>query len=585
MSSTDQKLILKHEETSTTIECPLSKFELINSSIFNKGSAFTPEERAEFNLKGLLPSKTNSLEEQIERSYKQYSDLTHPLRKNDFMTSLRQQNKTLYYALVSKNLSEMIPVIYTPTEGDAIINYSNRFRRPEGCFLDITSPETIEERLEAFGMSDDLDYIVVSDGEAILGIGCQGVGGASRISLAKLGLMTLCAGIHPGRGLAVALDVGTNNKDLATDPLYMGNKFSRISGDKYFEFLDKFMMVLKNKYPNVIVHFEDFGVPNAQILLDKYRDVIPCFNDDIQGTGAVVTASLMAALKYTNRELPSSKILVYGAGTAGCGIAQQIVNHLQSFGLTQAEAYGKIYCVDRFGLIVKSLASKSNPTQMFYAKDDAEFEGVDTTNLKEVIEHIKPTCLIGCSTQAGAFTEEIVKTMWKNNSHPIIFPLSNPTKKSEATPADILKWTDNQALVATGSPFAPVGEYKIAQNNNCFSFPGIGLGAVTIKATKISDGMISACVNALADLSPLSQLKEGDGKNHAVGLLPGVEEIIACSSEVAAAVALEGIKEGLCTVEGLPTDFAEMKKLVEKNMWKPVYKDLVKSNKQYTFQT
>ncbi|OBA28301.1 hypothetical protein HANVADRAFT_51619 [Hanseniaspora valbyensis NRRL Y-1626] len=585
MSTNSDKLILKHEEDSDVIPCPITKFELINSSIFNKGSAFTYEEREQFNLKGLLPSKTNSLEEQIERSYKQYSDLTHPLRKNDFMTSLRQQNKTLYYALVSQNLTEMIPIIYTPTEGDAIINYSNRFRRPEGCFLDITSPESIEERLEAFGLSEDLDYIVVSDGEAILGIGCQGVGGASRISLAKLGLMTLCAGIHPARGLAVALDVGTNNKDLATDPLYMGNKFSRISGEKYFEFLDKFLMVLKRKYPNVIVHFEDFGVPNAQILLDKYRDVIPCFNDDIQGTGAVVTASLMAALKFTNRDLPSSKILVYGAGTAGCGIAQQIVNHLKSFGLTEKEAYSKIYCVDRFGLIVKSLESKSNPTQMFYAKDDADFEGVDTTSLKEVINHIKPTCLIGCSTQAGAFNEEIIKTMLKHNPDPIIFPLSNPTKKSEATPNDLLKWTNNKALVATGSPFADVGEYKIAQNNNCFSFPGIGLGAVTIKATKISDGMISACVNALAELSPLSKIKKEDGQTHSVGLLPGVEEIISCSSVVAAAVALEGIKEGLATVDNLPTDFAEMKTLVERNMWKPVYKDLVKSDKEYTFQT
>ncbi|KAF0268033.1 hypothetical protein FOG51_00261 [Hanseniaspora uvarum] len=580
----DNKIIFKHEEDSNTIVCPLSKFELINSSIFNKGSAFTNEEKDLFNLKGLLPSKTNTLEEQIERSYKQYSDLTHPLRKNDFMTSLRQQNKTLYYALVAKNLTEMIPIVYTPTEGDAIINYSNRFRRPEGCFLDITCPEEIKNRLECFGLKEDLDYIVVSDGEAILGIGCQGVGGASRISLAKLGLMTLCAGIHPARGLAVALDVGTNNKDLATDPLYMGNKFSRISGDNYFAFLDKFMMVLKEHYPNVIVHFEDFGVPNAQILLDKYRDVIPCFNDDIQGTGAVVTASLMAALKYTNRKLPESKILVYGAGTAGCGIAQQIVNHLKSFGLTEEEAYSKIYCIDRFGLIVESLKSKSNPTQMSYAKKDADFEGVDTTSLEQVIAHIKPTCLIGCSTQAGAFTEEIVKTMHKYNEDPIIFPLSNPTKKSEAVPADLLKWTNNKALVATGSPFADVGEFKIAQNNNCFSFPGIGMGAVIIKATKISDGMISACVNALADLSPLFQLKENDPRGHSVGLLPSVEEIISCSSEIAAAVAIEGIKEGLNTVEGLPTDFKEMKKLVEKNMWKPVYKQYVKSDKPYTFQ-
>lgn len=581
----NEKIIFKHDEDKDTIECPLTKFELINSSIFNKGSAFTSEEKDLFNLKGLLPSKTNTLEEQIERSYKQFSDLTHPLRKNDFMTSLRQQNKTLYYALVAKNLTEMIPIVYTPTEGDAIINYSNRFRRPEGCFLDITCPDEIKDRLQSFGLKEDLDYIVVSDGEAILGIGCQGVGGASRISLAKLGLMTLCAGIHPARGLAVALDVGTNNKDLATDPLYMGNKFSRISGDKYFEFLDKFMMVLKEHYPNVIVHFEDFGVPNAQILLDKYRDVIPCFNDDIQGTGAVVTASLMAALKYTNRTLPESKILVYGAGTAGCGIAQQIVNHLKSFGLSEEEAYSKIYCIDRFGLIVESLKSKSNPTQMKYAKSDKEFEGVDTTSLEQVISHIKPTCLIGCSTQAGAFTEDIIKTMHKYNEDPIIFPLSNPTKKSEAVPADILKWTNNKALVATGSPFADVGEFKIAQNNNCFSFPGIGMGAVTIKATKISDGMISACVNALANLSPLSQLKENDTRGHSVGLLPSVEEIISCSSEIAAAVAIEGIKEGLNTIDGLPTDFSEMKKLVEKNMWKPVYKPYVKSDKPYTFQT
>lgn len=563
------------------IECSLTGFQLLNSPIFNKGSAFTQEERIAFNLEGLLPPQVNTLDEQIERAYKQLCYLKTPLAKNDFMTSMRVQNKVLFYELVRRHIRELVPIIYTPTEGDAIAAYSYRFRKPEGVFLDITEPCSIESRLAAYGEDKDVDYIVVSDGEGILGIGDQGIG-AVRITTAKLALMTLCAGIHPARGIGVALDVGTNNKQLARDELYMGNRFSRIRGKQYDDFLDNFIKVLKKRYPNAVLHFEDFGVTTARPLLERYRHQLPCFNDDIQGTGAVVMASLLAALRHTNRNLLDSSILIYGAGSAGLGIADQIVNHMVTCGISAEEARSKIYLMDKNGLLLSSMKAILSPAQFLYAKGDESWFNISTNSLLDVVSHVKPTCLIGCSTQAGAFNKTIVKEMYKHNPRPIIFPLSNPTRLHEAIPEDLLKWTNFDALVATGSPFEPINGYRISENNNCFSFPGIGLGAVLSRARVISDTMISAAVDQLASLSPLTP---GDSKP---GLLPPLEEIHETSSKVATAVILQALKEGNARIEEevvpgeqyktvtVPRDFDGCLEWVKNQMWKSEYRPMIK---------
>lgn len=559
------------------IECDLTGFQLLNSPIFNKGSAFTQEERNAFGLNGLLPPQVNDLDGQVDRAYAQFSYLKTPLAKNDFCTSMRIQNKVLYYELVRRHIREMLPIIYTPTEGDAIAAYSHRFRKPEGCFLDIDDPDSIDARLASYGEDKDIDYIVVSDGEGILGIGDQGVGGI-RIAIAKLGLMTLCGGIHPGRVLPIVLDVGTNNEKLRNDELYMGNKSNRIRGEQYWSFVDKFIHALKNRFPNAVLHYEDFGVSTGREMLYKYRDVIPSFNDDIQGTGAVVMASMTAALKFSNRELLDSKVLIYGAGSAGLGIADQFTNHMVSHGATPEEARAKIHCMDRNGLITESSEGTSE-TQKLYADKDANWVGVDKTSLVECVRHVKPTVIVGCSTQPGAFTEEVIKEMYKHNSQPIVFPLSNPTRLHEAIPIDIMKWTDNNALIATGSPFPPVDGYAISENNNCFTFPGIGLGAVLSRCTTISDTMVSAAVDQLASLSP-------KWENPKFGLLPRLEEIDEVSAKVATAVILQSLKEGTARVENeerpnggfvqVPREFNQCHKWVQSQMWKPIYRPLVK---------
>lgn len=559
------------------IECSLEGFNLLNSPIFNKGSAFTKEERKAFGLEGLLPSRVNSLDEQVGRAYYQFTYLKTPLAKNDFCTSMRLQNKVLYYELVRRNIREMLPIIYTPTEGDAIATYSQRFRKPEGCFLDISDPDSIDRRLSAYGEDKDIDYICVSDGEGILGIGDQGVGGI-RIAVAKLGLMTLCAGIHPGRVMPVVLDVGTNNEELLNHELYMGNKFKRVRGEEYWSFVDKFINAVKKRFPRAVLHYEDFGVTTGRDMLYKYREALPSFNDDIQGTGAVVMASITAALKFSNRNLLDTKVVIYGAGSAGLGIADQIVNHMVSHGSTVAEARKCIYPMDRNGLILKSSTSNTE-AQMNYAHETSEWEGINTKSLLEVVSKVKPTVLVGCSTQAGAFTEEIIKEMYKHNKQPIVFPLSNPTRLHEAFPVDIMKWTDNNALIATGSPFTPVDGYTISENNNCFTFPGIGLGAVLSRCTYISDSMVSAAVDRLAELSP----KMEDPKN---GLLPRLEEIDEVSAKIATSVILQALKDGLARVEDeerpdggfveVPRDFDGCLKWVKSQMWRPVYRPLVK---------
>ena len=563
------------------IECSITGTVLLNNALYNKGTAFKPQEREEFNLKGLLPERVNSLDEQVERAYQQFRYLKTPLARNDFCTSMRRQNLVLYFALVGRNIKEMLPIIYTPTEGDAIMAYSERFRKPEGCFLDIKSPETIEERLSLFGSAEDIDYIVVSDGEGILGIGDQGVGGV-RISVAKLGLMTLCGGIHPGRVLPVALDVGTDNKRLLEDPLYVGNRFPRVRGKEYWEFIDKFVHVVKKFFPKAVLHYEDFGVSNAKTMLEKYRDFLPSFNDDIQGTGSVVMASLIAALKYSSKNLEDCKVLIYGAGSAGLGVANQIYKSLVISGSDPEKAKGLVHLMDKKGLIKKS-DNDASEGQKLFAKEDKDWEGNDTKSLLEVVKKVKPDVLVGCSTQPGSFTEEVIKEIYKHHKYPIVFPLSNPSRLHEAFPVDIMKWTENNALIATGSPFEPVDGIDNAENNNCYTFPGIGLSAVLSRSKTISDSMINAGIEQLASLSPRMS-------NPKAGLLPDIHHINEVSARVATAMILQALDEGVATVESenkpngekvsVPRSFNECLSWVKSQMWKAEYRPLLKTSYQ-----
>lgn len=452
-------------------------------------------------------------------------------------------------------------------------------------FLDINHPDDIESRLAHYGDAEDVDYIVVTDSEAILGIGDQGTGGIG-ISLAKLALMTICAGVHPSRVIPVCLDVGTNNEEKLNDPLYMGNRMRRVRGEQYDQLVDNFVQTVKRMFPSAVLHFEDFGVKNANRLLRKYRDQLPCFNDDIQGTGAVTLAAVNAGLKSFGNELANAKVLIYGAGSAGVGVAEQISNHLVSGGMSPEEARSHVYLMDRPGILVNSLGEEHlSESQMPYAKDDSAFEEMDRKSLLDVVRRIKPDVLIGCSTQPGAFTEDVVREMASHVERPVILPLSNPTRLHEAVPEDLINWTDGRALVATGSPFPPVNGRPIAENNNCYVFPGIGLGAVLSRASRISDGMIAAAVEELSDLSPV--LKDPKGS-----LLPEIDDIFEISAKVATAVVLAAVKEGLQRVGDelspwsnehvvIPDNYTDCLRWVKSQMWKPEYRPYRKDSHRW----
>lgn len=452
------------------LECALEGKALLNNPQFNKGSGFPSDERDKFNLRGLLPSKICSLDTQVERAYTQYCDIDSPLMKNAFLLSMHDQNEVLFFKLISSHLKEMMPIIYTPTQGDAIASFSRLFRRPKGCF--ITYGDTnMEQMLSQFGDPEDIDYVVVTDGEAILGIGDQGVGGVL-ISNAKLFLMTLCAGIHPNRVLPVVLDVGTDNKSLLNDSLYLGLHCNRIRGDKYYEFVDRFIQAQQKVFPNAVLHFEDFAFRTARALLDEYSDKITCFNDDIQGTGAVTLAALMSASSVQGRKISEQRIVVYGHGSAGLGIADQVRDAMVMEGLSKEEAVSRFWMLGSRGLDLKSWTDVLTSHQLDYARPDEEWgnPGKKKITLLEVIQKVKPTIIIGSSAQPNSITEECCREMIKHCDRPIIFPLSNPSNLCEALPSDITKWTEGKALIATGSPFENTRyngkEYVVAQCNN-----------------------------------------------------------------------------------------------------------------------
>lgn len=552
---------------------------MLNEPMLNKGSAFSKAEREEFDLTGLLPPAVNTLEEQVQRAYTQFKNCPTPLSKHVFTESMKVQNEVLYYRMIKDHLKEMFSIIYTPTAGEYIENYSQLFRKPEGCFMDINHPEQMEERLRQYGGSEDIDYIVVTDSEGILGIGDQGVGGVG-IAIAKLVLMTVCAGIDPGRSIPVVLDVGTDNTEKLSDPMYLGNRIRRVRGKEYDKFVEKFVATVKKIYPKAILHFEDFGTKNAYDILRTYENKFSCFNDDIQGTGAVTVSALTAAMKSLDSDLLDSKIVLFGAGSAGTGIASQIVDYFLVKGRTEREACDQMWLIDRQGLLLDSMKDNLNEGQKRFTVKDKDWEGVDTTKLLEVIKNVKPNILIGCSTRPGSFTEEIVKEMAKHHEHPIIFPLSNPTKLHEAVPSDLLHWTNGKAIVATGSPFDPVDGHVISENNNCFIFPGIGLGGVLSRANRITKGMIAAAIDALVAQSPILT-------DHKAGLLPDIADIYEISANIAAAVVLQALKEGVAEVESekqmysqesvvVPRDYSGCLQWVKNQMWIPEYRPLRK---------
>ncbi|CAN8101692.1 unnamed protein product [Discula destructiva] len=560
--------------TSGPLECALTGTVLLNHPYFNKGSAFPSSERRDFKLTGLLPQSIQTLEQQAKRAYQQFSCAPDDLAKNAFMTSMKEQNEVLYFKLLQDHLDEMLSIIYTPTEGEAIQNFSRLFRRPEGCFLNINDVDRVHDDLAQWGRPEDIDYIVVTDGEEILGIGDQGCGGIL-ISVAKLVLTTVCAGIHPNRVLPVVLDCGTDNTALLKDDLYLGLRQKRVRGEPYDKLVETFVKATRELYPRAYIHFEDFGLDNARRILDTYRPQVPCFNDDVQGTGCVTLAAILAGLHVSKQKLDDMRLVVFGAGTAGCGIADQVVDAIAAArNIDKKEAAKQIWLIDRPGLLTTT--TSLNHAQKFFARAQDEWDG-KSTDLLGVIKAVKPNVLIGTSTKPGAFTEEIVRELASYVNRPIILPLSNPTRLHEAVPADLLKWTDGRALVATGSPFKPVKgawggngkeiEIEVAECNNSVVFPGIGLGCVLSRAKLVTDEMLVAAVEGVADMSPALN-------DDTAPLLPGVDVVRQVSINVARRVIRAAEKEGVATEDGIPGDDEQLNEWIRDQMWSPVYRPL-----------
>ncbi|KAI0803294.1 hypothetical protein BC629DRAFT_1493336 [Irpex lacteus] len=542
---------------------------LLTSPRFNKGTAFTAEERRAFGLIGRLPHRINTLDEQCQRALDQLETQQSDLAKNTFLQSLRDQNWVLYYSLISRHLRKLIPIIYTPTEAEAISNYSHLFRRSEGLYLTFTDQDAIEDSFLEQTKGREIDLIVCSDAEAILGIGDQGVG----ISTAKSAIYTLLAGIDPSRTLSVTLDVGTDNEELLNDHLYVGWAHKRIRGEYYDVFIDKFVQLVRKHYPHSLLHFEDFGVTNAYRLLQKYRDAHAVFNDDVQGTGAVTLACLMAAVGVTNSKLSDQRIVIYGAGSAGLGIARQLRDGIITIdGLDAAEANKRFYLIDKFGLIKDGLGlEKVRDAVKEFSRRDDEWKDVETNGngeigLLDVVKTVHPTVLIGCSTHGGAFTEEVIREMAKHADRPIILPLSNPSRLHEVKPQDATDWTDGKALLATGSPFPPCRlpngkEYIVAECNNALIYPGLGFGAMLAQSRTLTDTMIIAGARRLASLAPALE-------NPDDALLPDFGDSPAVNLEVAIAVAEQAIEEGSADVKWKKE---EVREKATQKQWKPVY--------------
>ncbi|WP_151172704.1 NAD-dependent malic enzyme [Pseudoalteromonas ruthenica] len=540
---------------------------LLETPLLNKGSAFSQRERESFNLAGLLPPRFETIEEQVERCYQQYSSFQDNLNKHIYLRAIQDNNETLYYRLVRDHIEEMMPIIYTPTVGDACEQFSDIYRSSRGLFISYEDRHNIDDILRN-ATKGKVKVIVVTDGERILGLGDQGIGGMG-IPIGKLSLYTACGGISPAYTLPVMLDVGTNNEKLLNDPMYMGARHPRIGQQEYDEFLELFIKAVKRRWPNVMLQFEDFAQPNAMPLLKRYRDEICSFNDDIQGTAAVTVGTLLAACRVKGTRLSDQKVVFVGAGSAGCGIAEQVISQMVSEGISEEQARSQIFMVDRFGLLSEGMQGLRDFQQALVQSNEAlsqwQYSG-DYASLLDVMHCAEPGIIIGVSGQPGLFTEQVIRAMASSHENPIIFPLSNPSKQVEAHPSDVLAWTQGRAIIATGSPFGSVEydgqQYVIPQCNNSYIFPGIGLGAITIKAKRITDEMLMAASETLASSSPLAN----DGKG---SLLPPLTEIESLSKRIAFAVAKVAIAQG----EALEFSDEDIIKAIDNNYWHPEYRN------------
>ncbi len=537
---------------------------------FNKGTGFTSAEREALGLDGLLPSTVTNLEEQVKRAYAHYRAQPSDLLKNLFLTGLQDRNEVLFYRLLTEHLREMMPIVHDPVVGEAIRCYSHDYRRPRGVYLSIAAPDRIERAFTNFGFgADDVDLILSTDAEEIPGMGDRGVDGI-QIAVGKLAVYTAAAGIDPARTIAVSLDVGTDNEELRNEPRYVGNRHSRVRGRRYDDFITAYVNTATKMFPKALLHWADFGPDNGRRILDRYRDRIRTFNDDVQGTGAVVLAATLNAIQVTGTALRDQRIVIFGAGTAGIGIADQLRAAMVRDGANRDCAVRQIWCVDRQGLLVDDLPALPDH-QAPYARSAAEvarwrYHGDPAgIGLREVVAQVRPTILIGTSASHGAFTEEVVREMARQVPRPIIFPLSNPPEKIEAMPDQLLTWTGGQALITTGSPLPPVTydgiTHSIGQANTALLYPGLGLGTIVARATRVSDGMLAAAARAVAGLVAVDL--------PGASLLPQVEDLRTVSETVAVAVARCAAEEGLA--QRKLTDPVQQ---VRAAMWQPVYRPL-----------
>jgi malate dehydrogenase (oxaloacetate-decarboxylating) len=538
---------------------------VLNNPLINKGTAFTQNERDELQLNGLLPIHVSSVEEQIQRNYESFSRKRTPIGKYEFLLGLSSRNELLFYQVIQRFASEMLPIIYTPTVGEAALRYSRIFFHHRGLYLSYPLKDKMDSLFQNYPQKE-IDVIVVTDGERVLGLGDQGIGGMT-IPVGKLSLYTLFGGVHPAKTLPILLDVGTNNEELLNDPLYIGWRHKRLQGEEYDAFISEFIARVKKQYPNALLQWEDFGKNNARRLLDLYKDQLLSFNDDIQGTASVALAAILGALNVSGQKLVDQKIAILGGGSAGTGIADTLVNALVDEGLSPQEAASSIYIVDREGLIHFNSAHVTEGQRPYIqsqaAIKDWQIRNPEHISLYDVVYNAHPTILIGVSAQAGAFTKEVIEEMMRRTERPIVLPLSNPTSKAECTPDELIEWTEGKAIIATGSPFKPVlfqgRVYHVGQCNNIYIFPGIGLGALASGARKVTDGMFLAAARTLASHSPAMQ-------DVTASLFPPIEQVRGVTREIALAVGKKAIEEGVARVE-----LADLEKAIEARMWEPHY--------------
>ncbi len=553
---------MKQQPTLTTT---LRGQALMEAPLYNKGTAFTEQERADLGLLGLLPPHVDTLQQQLARAYDAFCANSTGLEKHIYLRQLQDENETLFYSLMLEHVEEMMPVVYTPVVGEACQNFSHIYRRPRGVFLSYPERDFMDTAFD--NVEGDIDVIVVTDGERILGLGDQGAGGMG-IPIGKLSLYTLCGGIHPTRTLPVLLDLGTNNEQRLNDPLYIGWRHERIKGREYDDFVEQFVQAVLRRFPDVLLQWEDFASVDAEPILRRYRDRLCTFNDDIQGTAAVTTGTILAAVAAMGSELQEQRFVMLGAGSAGLGISEQLIQVMQRDGLSHDDALSKFYVLDHVGLLHDGRSGLSDVRQRVAqrAKNLAgwDCDVSDSITFADVVRNAKPTVLVGVTGKAGAFEETIIREMAKHVQRPIIFPLSNPTSRAEATPADLLRWTDGKAIVATGSPFDPVEidgkTHVIAQCNNSYIFPAMGLGIIACGARRVTDEMFMAAAVALKEKSPT--LTDPNAS-----LLPSLQSIRQVARHIAVVVATEAQSQGVAE----PISAEELQKRIDQTMWTPSY--------------